>query len=346
MTSALDSHVGLAKQTAKGTAITADASFKYLFFNDGPGMTPAPIVLPLDQEIGAGPLVRDMEKVGISSAGNMNFIPRANTLGLLLLGALGAVSSVTGSTPKEHTFKFAANEFDVPYFTFRRRSSALGGGEVFPDVRVASVGLNFRAANFLRGQAAFLGVGLPEYVDDVAAWTPASYLDTTPPMLTCKGALSIDGESFKALSGSVVMGNVMPMQEQAIVGQYNFDDAEIVSRAIIIQLVVKAQAALYEKMMYDINQGGQWTPGIFKTADIGISFESTQEISAGAPYKVEVFANGQNDNTSNIAWSVAPIALRGNRQVTMAVTGMILADTTSYADGPFSVKLTNTQSAY
>ena len=71
MTSALDSHFGIAKQVAKGTAVSAASSFRYFYFSQGTGISPTPIVLPLDQEIGAGSLIRSVDKVGISTGGGI-----------------------------------------------------------------------------------------------------------------------------------------------------------------------------------------------------------------------------------------------------------------------------------
>lgn len=348
MTSALDSHFGLAKQAAKGTPITADASFDFFFFTDGNGISPQSVILPLPQEVGSGPLTRSVKKVAVSTAGAVEFIPRASSLGHLLLGAFGDVASTVGANSNSHVFRFAANPFAQPYYTFRRRAGALGGGEVAADVKVASLALNFRAADFLRAQAGFVGIAAPEFVEDVTDWAPEDALDSSPEFLTCTGAVQLAGKTLKALSGSFVMGNVISLDEQRLVGSYTPDDAEVTSRAAMLRFVVKAERDLYEQMMYDPAQSGAWVPQILRDASLVLSFKSTEEVEAGVNYSVQVAMNGADaaSGNGNIAWSVDPIALRGNRQVVMAVTGMVLADTTNAANGPVSVTLVNSKASY
>ncbi len=348
MTSALNSHFGLAKQTGKGSAVTANGSFKYFYFSDGTGISPVPIVLPLDQEIGSGPLIRDVKKVGVSSGGAINFIPRPDSLGLLLLGALGDVSTASGVDLYTHTLKFASDPFTQPYFTARRRVASIGG-DIASDVKLAQLQFNFRAANFLRASAGFVGIGEPSYIQDASVWSADDYLDDTPPFLTCKGSVDLpDGNSLKAIEGSLTVGNVIPLQEQFILGSYTPDDAELNSRAVAMRFVVKADVDLYEKMMYDPAQSGAWVPDILKEADMSVEFETAEEITAGNPYKISFHFNGQDQasGNGNVAWSVEPISLRGNRQVLMAITGIVLADTTGATDGPFSAQLVNDTPAY
>lgn len=348
MTSALDSHFGLARQTAgKGTPITTDNLFKYFYFTQGTGISPNSMVLPLDQEIGSGPLVRDVSKVGVNAAGGFEFIPRAESIGLLLRGVLGAVSTATGATYHTHTFKMATDQFDLPYWTVRRRTTV--GGDVASDVRVAGLSFTFRAANFLRATGALLGAGTPSFVDDTTAWAAADYLDTKPPFLTCKGTVELPtGDSLKAIRGSITIGNNMPLDEQYILGEYGPDDIEVVNRAIAMTFLVKADAVLYEKMMYDASQSGDWTPEILKEASMIMSFQSASEITTGQPFDLSFYVNGEDQASgdANVAWSVQPINLQGNRQVLMAITGVVLADTAAYADGPFSAKLINDVASY
>jgi len=349
MTSALDSHFGLAKQTAKGTENTTDNDFKYFFFSEGTGISPQPVNLPLEQEIGSGSLTREVEKVGISSGGAINFVPRPDTLGRILQGCLGKCVTVTGADYHTHTFKFDTNEFVTPYYTFRRRVGALGIGERFPDVRMAGLTLNFNAQDYLRAQLGLIGVSAPVAVTSTTAWSAATKLDTTPPFITTTGDIELPaGSALKALSGSLTMGVNMPLDEQWIIGSLTPDDAEIVNRAIMLNLVVKGNEDLYRKMMYDPAGGLSWVAGVFKEADITLTFKSTRMIGASAqPYELQVNFNGEAAAGSpNVAWTVQSIALRGNRQVLMSVTGIVLADPASYVDGPFSVTLINDVASY
>lgn len=349
MGSALDSDFGLALQAGKGLPVTNDADFDYTYFSEGTGINPMPIVLPLEQEIGSGPLIRDVAKVGVSSGGAISFVPRPSTIGLFLKGVLGTAVSTPGANFVTHTFKFADDPFDLPYFTLRRRVGALGGADVGTDVRVAQLQFEFAAANFLRANAQFLGASAPTYVEDTSSWEPDNYRDNTPPFLTCKGAFELPtGTSMRVLRGTVSVVNVMPLDEQFIVGSYAPDDIEVVSRAIVFDMQVKADADLYHKMMYDPAKSGTWQPEIMREAVLNLRMETAQEVDAGQPYSLAFQANGKSEASgeANLAWSVEPIALRGNRQVVMRVTGTVLADNSGAANGPFSVTLINGRDNY
>ena len=165
------SFLGLAKQTAQGTPITLDTAFQYLLFTEG-ALAPQSINLPMDTEIGGGAMLNGVDRVGVSSAGVLSFIPRPASLGHILLGALGQVAApaTVGTNGRMHAFTLPTDQFDAPFYTVR---SAPGGlwGEQFQDMRVASVALTWKAADRLRGQVGFMG-GLPVPMAD----TPSEIL--------------------------------------------------------------------------------------------------------------------------------------------------------------------------
>lgn len=347
MASALDSNFGLARQTSRGSVVSNDANFEYFYFSRGDGISPRHQTLPLEQEIGSGPLIRDVSKVGLVTGGESELVPRPNSIGHALMGLLGDVQTVDNTTHYTHTFKFASDAFETPYYTFRRRVGALGA-EIFPDVKFQSLVFDFRGANYLRATLGLVGISEPSYATG-ASWDLTN-MDSTPPFLTCKGSFELpSGQSLKMLRGTLAITNGIPMEEQVIIGSYTPDDAEMVTRAIVIQGLVKADRDLYEKMMYNPQQDGTWQPELLYDADMSISFETARNIDGAAvPYKISFHANGQNQasGNGNVTWSVQPVALVGNRQVTMNIQGVILADTTSYADGPFSAQLVNSKSSY
>lgn len=101
---------------------------------------------------------------------------------------------------------------------------------------------------------------------------------------------------------------------------------------------------LYEQMMYDPAAGGSWVAAIFREADIKLEF-----LSDAATYKFLIEANGANEASgdANIYWSAQPLALRAQRQVVMAITGMFTAtDWGTYTDGPIKFTLVNQHAAY
>lgn len=345
MTASEKSFVGLAKQTAKGTPNTTDSAFNYFLFVDG-SSGPSNVVLPLDQEVGGGAMLRSLAKVGVTSGGAYTIIPRPTTLGNFLHGALGTsaspVDNLDGSY--DHVFDLGADQFAAPYYTLR---SAPGNiwGEQFPDARVAGLTLTWRAADYLRGSVALLG-GEPTKVS-TASWSALTYLDGGPQFLAPLFTIELPtATAVKCLSGAVTMGMNIPLDEQWITGSYSPDDFDINSRAFAITMVVKVtDDTLYTKMAYDPASGSAWAAEIYKEADFLLQFDSDQDAgSTPTPFSLLVEANGQNaaSGDANVAWSVTPIALRAGRQVTMAVTGTFLAD--PLAGEPITVTLTNDQS--
>jgi hypothetical protein len=88
----LNSHLGLAKQTAKGTPETSTANFTW-FLARRIGGGPMPRQSPLPYEIGGGMLVRGQVKLGVNAGAGLQYIPRASSIGHLLLGVAGKVTS-------------------------------------------------------------------------------------------------------------------------------------------------------------------------------------------------------------------------------------------------------------
>jgi hypothetical protein len=92
MVASENSYLGLAIQGEEGLREERAAQFKYLLFREG-SMAPQNIVLPLDPEVGGGAMLRSMVKVGVTSGGGLDLIPRPDTLGLFLYGATGGVTT-------------------------------------------------------------------------------------------------------------------------------------------------------------------------------------------------------------------------------------------------------------
>jgi len=341
MTAAEKSFIGLAKQTAKGTPNTNDGDFDYILFRSG-GVTPQNIVIPLDAEVGGGAMARDMVKVGVTSGGALDIIPRPHTLGHFLLGALGAVSTVDNLDGSyTHTFTLPADQFSAPYFTVRSAPGDLWG-EQFQDCRVAGLALAFAGARFVDGAVTFMG-GLPSPADTVT-WNAAATVDDGPQFLgpTTSPIELPAGTAIKVLSGAVNWGLAIPLDEQWIIGSYSPDDLDINMRSMAITLAVKiTDDTLYKKLMYDgVGAASQWTANIFKEGQFTLELKSPVEAAPGVPYACVIRAH---DTEDNVIWSAAPIALRAGRQIVMAVTGVVV--NTNSGD-PIAVDLTNQTEAY
>lgn len=337
--------LGLAKQTAKGTPNTTDASFMYFLYTNS-AVAPSNVTVPLDTEVGGGAMLRDVKKLGVMSGGAFEFIPRPNMLGHLLLGALGDVSSaIDGAGPGYiHTFKLGTNQFAAPYFTLRSAPGNLWG-EQLQDQRVSALGISFRGADLIRASAAFTG-GLPTKVA-TTLWEPLAKVDGGAPLVAPLSTIELPtGTAAKVVSGSFMAGMSIPMDEQWIIGSYSPDDFEIVSRAFSMSFVMKvSDATLYSKMMYDAAGGSAWAADMLREADIKFDLVSDAEYATGKPYQMSVAANAQSGADANVIWSVAPISIRAGRQILMSVTGMFVADPSGTLD-PITVTLKNDKVSY
>jgi hypothetical protein len=331
MTAAQKSLMGFAKQTAKGTPNVTDAAFQYLLFSRGAAGVQN-MTIPLDMEVGGGAMLRDVAKVGVTSGGQMEFIPRPDSLGMFLMGALGKDTMTTpalATDARQHLFEMDADQFAAPYYTVRFSPGGMWG-EQFQDCRMSMLGLSWRGANFVRGQVAFSG-GLPPPGLSMATWDASTQVDTTPPFITPVSVIQMPtGQSMKVLSGSFQSTMAIPLDEQWIVGSYNPDDFDIVSRAYVLQLAVKiTDSTLYNKVVYDgVGAVSAWSAEILKEADFNIQFNTAQYVEDTTPYSLKIEGNGGAAGLGNVAWSAQPIGLRAGSQVIMAVTGIFLADAT------------------
>jgi len=342
MTASEKSIWGLAKQAGKGTPNVTDAEFSYMLFTEGVA-SPQNLNLPLDQEIGGGAMLRSVIKAGVTSLSQLTFIPRPTIIGKFLHGVLGkaAVGTAQPGGSYKHTFTQDTDQFSAPFFTIR---SSPGGiwGEQFQDMRVAALGFNWKAADYLRATVGFVG-GLPTPNVSMTAWAPATYLDGGPQFLATLGTVEIpEATAVKCLRGSITIGLDIPMDEQWIVGSYSPDDFAINSRAAVVSLLLKIDAAsLYNKMMYDPAAGNAWLAELMHEGNIHLSFLSDHDAGTDEPYSIQFKGNTHSDADANIAWTISPIGLRAGRQVTAVVTGTFLASSASPAHEPITVELVN-----
>ena len=346
MTSANGTLLGIAKQTAKGTPNVMDNAFTYLLFNQG-GVSPNNVVVPLDEEVGGGAMLRDMKKMGVYSGGGIEMIPRPKSLGYLLLGALGKVTSAASgasTTAYDHTFTLDADQFAAPYFTLRSAPGAIWG-EQLQDVRVSALALTWRGANFLRGTAAFMG-GMPTPIASMAAWNAAAQVDSGPQFISPISAIELPtGTPASVLAGSFAAGMNIPLDQQWVVGSYSPDAMDITNRTFMVSLTLKiSDGTLYKKMSYDPAGGNAWAASLMREANFKVEFKSDILADAGIPYALSIAGNGNSDADANVVWSAAPIGVRAGQQVIMNVTGVFLASPT--ADQPITVTLTNQQASY
>jgi len=344
MTAAEGTYLGFAKQTAFGTPNTTDASFQYLLFRRG-AAGPRNIVIPLGPEVGGGAMERNVVKVGVSSGGGLEFIPRPQTLGHMLLGMSGSVSTSGSAAPYTHTFNLSTDQFDAPWYTARLAPGNLWG-EQFPDSRFTTLTLDWRAADFVTGTVAFIG-RTPEKVA-TTTWSAATYVDGGPQFLAPLGSIEVpDNTDIDVLGGSFMATSMIPLDQQYVVGAYAPKRLDIVHRAFVLTMgVLISDTTLYTKMMYDPDAGSSWVAEIFKEADIELFFESDQVAGGSTPYKFQIAANGQSQASgdANVAWSCTPLDIVAQRQLVLQVTGTFLASPT--VDQPITFTLINDKASY
>ena len=350
-------YFGLTRQAEKGTPIVTDNLFDYMLLLRS-GIGEQNVNLPLDMEIGGGAMLRNVVKTGLTTGGPIRFIPRPHTLGHFLAGYFGhqlapVQGTLTDLGSYSHMFKFGASQFVSPYFTLR---SAPGGmyGMQYQDSVLQAFSLEFRAADFVRSTAAWLG-GLPTKVS-TALWDPSAAVDGGPQFLSVvSGVIIPDGEgesaitNWKVLEGAVVFESAIPLDEQWVVGSYVPDDYPINQRAVSISMRVKVSddGALYRKMSYDPADGATWVADLLRKSDVSIKLASPAPANGteGRPNSVEIKANGDASNP-NVVFTVAPLDIVPGRQIIMDVTGTFLADPTGLFD-PLTVELINgTATAY
>ncbi len=340
----MNSSFGIAKQSAKGTPATT--GFNWFLFNEGmAGAQERTTQLP--PEAGGGILSRGLIKMGVSGAGGGQLIPRANSLGALLLGVMGKdtptakdmdATPLSGDEYTEHVFTFDTDMSVVPYWTIRR-SVSNSFGEQVTDAKVAGVSLEMAALNVVEGQFAMMGIE-PCLVEDVSAWNPSP--DGSPPFSAAKGVCKInsvdDAESLPVRAATLQIGNALNVDKEFIVGSYFPRDVDLLTRAASASFVVFVQnSELYAKMSYDPAGGTSWLADVFESAELDLQFNTVETIGTSAvPYGLKVGA-------TKTQWTVRPIGVRANDIVVVQVSGMIAQPSLGEA---LTLTLNNTVAAY
>lgn len=335
---AITSSFGLAKQTAKGTPAAETGATWFLATDQSAGAQPRIRQLPF--EMGAGTLGRGLVKTGVSGMAALSGVPRPESLGHILLGLLGEVTSADQTGYYTHTFKINTTDpVDVPYYTaFREVGNAFG--EQVDDVRVAALTMDMAATNFVTGDFALAGI-TPALVTDTSGWTPDP--DDSPRFVACSGAVKVEtGDTITTLpvrAASLTFANGLAVDENFVIGSYYPQDIDVLRRVITVELVVLVKdIALYRKAMYDPAEGSSWLPDVFETSQVEhLTFKTAENIPGQAvPYSLAV-------TVEKAHWVAAPISLRGTDNVLVRLTGSVVQ--TDGAD-PITVVLTNETTAY
>jgi hypothetical protein len=221
-------------------------------------------------------------------------------------------------------------------------------GEVYPNLRVASLVLSWRAARFLEGEVSFMGAAAPGDIVDAADveanWDYDTQVDNGPQFLAPLGDIELPtATDIQVLSGAFAAQLAYPVDEQMIVGSYAPYDLSVVQRSYSISMAVRVEDdVFYNKMMIDPAGGATWLADLMKEGSFKLAFNSNVEAEDGKPYSLTIAANGGSGSSGNVIWTARPLNFRAGRQIIMALTGTFLADATK----PIEVTLVNQTAAY
>jgi hypothetical protein len=341
----MNSALGIAKQSAKGTPATT--GFNWFLFNEGMA-GPQERSTQLPPEAGGGILSRGLIRMGVSGAAGGQLIPRANSLGALLVGVMGKdtptamdpdTTPASGDEYTQHVLTFDTDMSAVPYWTIRRAVSN-SFGELVTDAKVAGVSLEMAALNVVEGQFAMMGIE-PALVEDISAWNPSP--DGSPPFSAAKGvckmATADTVSTLPVRAATLQIGNTLNVDKEFIIGSYFPRDVDLLTRAASVSFVVFVQDhEIYAKLAYDPAGGAAWLADVFSSAELDLEFNTLEYLgTAGTvPYGLKVSA-------TKTQWTVRPIAVRANDIIVAQVSGMIVQPSAGEA---LTLTLSNTVDAY
>lgn len=269
-----------------------------------------------------------------------------------------------GSYTHEFTLSQWDN-FDAPWYTLR---NAPGGmwGEEYVDGRINTLGLEFRAAQFLGGAVGAIGI-TPSRVAGTGAepaysnWNALDYVDSGPQFIAPLADIELpSGTNVCVLQGTFAAAMQIPLDEQFCVGSYYPESLDIVGRQFSINLLLKITSDdLPTQMFFDPSYAGSdaaasWVAEIFRNANFKLEFSSDQDAATIGPlghtgdyrpYKLNINGNLLTGDSANVLWTAAPIPMRAQRQVLMNISGMFVASPVNTAD-PIKFTLVNRQAYY
>lgn len=256
-------------------------------------------------------------------AGDVDILPRLeNTIGLLLYGALGAVSSVTGvdvngnavAGVNTHTFSFKTGENAfLPWMASRcvmpGATTADDFGELGYDCKVTALQLTIPQMGKVAMRLVMQGRAAA-YDNDPQNWDYdiPRFEDSESVPDAGSGHFKIGGTEYPALGVSATINNNLTTpQQEMVVGSFNPDDFIALTRDVSLQFTYKYEDSdLAQQILTGSPTGTTWTPLPF--------FAET----SGADYAVDMYFEAPDvipGTSTNYA-----IRLRANK-VTLARVG-------------------------
>lgn len=296
-------------------------------------------VLPL--EIGITMTPKGAYKSGVFVAGGGTFLPRLqNSIGQLLLAALGQDSVSVSGGVGTHTFTFQSQEINIPWLAARKmipgRDNIFGQGIIGFDNKVNMLRTVVAAAAPVEMAATLFGrVPVPDSHPEV--WTGQTFEDFQGVPLACKGVFKLPTvpklpTQLPVTQVVVEMANMTTTQrEEMIVGAYNPDDVVPRTRVLTFRTMYKWDSPKFWQYLFanQLNPTA-WSPTPFTTVSSGSDFAVDLLVQSpfnipgtSTPYSLRIVAN-------EVFWQVNPIRLRAGDIVMMEVVGTVLFNTSGY----------------
>ena len=302
-------------------------------------------------ELGGTITPRGAFKAGYFSGGEIDLIPRLeNSIGWMLLAAMGSASSVTGvnadgvaaSGVNTHIFAFdPSDQSSLPYCAIRRtipaEEVANDLGESLFDMKINLLRFTVPNAGKIAMRMQMLGRDY-SHENDFSDWAyaNATFEDHTTTPEAGYGAFYINQEEWPIFGLTLDIGNGLttPAME-TVVGDPRPDDFICLTRAATLRLVLKwDDSELYQQVLNGSASGENWswTPFEHLTSANGYAldgrFQAAELIGAtNTPHEVRVRAN-------RVLWSMAePPELVAGGLVQVTFVGTIMQpDTGNYLE--------------
>lgn len=265
-------------------------------------------------EIGGVPVPSFAYKAGVDVVGGAEMSPRLeNSIGWLLLGYFGDVSSVAGSgTLMHHTFKFLSTNLSyVPWMGVRKfippgsDAGEYGLGETYIDCKMVNLGLILPNTGLITARADWAGRSFS--LEEDPNWGIVS---------GSTGGWATDGEyeGYESVPISSVIGGYIyeptygnlpvvqarigfantplaPDREKVYGSPYR-EDITIVNRGINIALTVKwKNPDLYRKILTGDIDGTVWSGEVFTSSLEILSMSPGVITGTTTPYSLKLTAN-------------------------------------------------------
>ncbi len=315
--------------------------------------------LPL--EVGRTIVPKGAYKSGVAVGGGMSILPRLeNSIGVILLGALGSATTVSNSPESgvnTHTFSFDPLKQDYsPWMAVRKAvpggQGIRGKGVIGYDNKVTSTRFSIPAAAPVEARVDFMG-RVPVFDNYPESWTVTQDYESFESLLiACKASFKMPTLSANAQPVTQVtidiMNNLTGPQQEFIIGSYFMDDIAMLTRAMTIRFMYKwYDPELYERSMGNALNATAWDPAPFITEKSGgnyafqIDATTSKLIPSGTvtPYTLTIRA-------TKVYWQpVGGVVLQAGGIVMQQYAGTVLQPTV-VTDPYAEFLLTNGSASY